>query len=649
MKKKILILVAVVVVLFVAAVGYAAMNLNSLIAGFKPKIEESASAAIGAAVKVGNISASAFPLPSLTIDELSTSNGDETFRLHNLSISLNLLALLRGAVAVSEIAIDSPAITLIKDGSTIRLAGLPAPKKSAGTTPAVETKPAKAESGQSASAVPLPAIELNSIKLTNASVQLVDAASKSTSPLISSLGVSTAVALGSSGLAVSGLSVTGTLLGSGALSVTGDIKGVGTPDSSLVLNGSIGKLSQEEISKLGKLFTGADLPLALGGTTSVKFAVTNTVAEPKVTATVDLTDSDISKPGTFRKRPGHTLRIDTALAMKDNVLSLTTLDTTAFSTVLGVSGTANLNSKEANLVLASNSIDLATLLAGFMSDKDPLPTSSAVTLNCPVSAAPGSIKAPACNLKGFQGSIDSAASMEGTQFTFNSKSTALSIGELISAGLQGAPSALTGKVQNLDIAIRGDTAQMPNSMAGTTTFSLNEGEIVGFNLIGSVLKAVNSLPFLTGSLADNVPESERGAMGSENTAFQSFAGSILIGNGWINLQNTKLISPLFDFESSGKLSFQKEFDLDGTMTLSKPLSAAIVAKSKDADKLLNADGRLVIPLSLRGTYPALIVYPNMKKLLELGAGKVLQEKAGKLLDGLLGGKGEKSKGFGFGF
>ena len=58
---------------------------------------------------------------------------------------------------------------------------------------------------------------------------------------------------------------------------------------------------------------------------------------------------------------------------------------------------------------------------------------------------------------------------------------------------------------------------------------------------------------------------------------------------------------------------------------------------KEVGKILDKDGHLTIPLTLKGTPPAVIVIPNISKLLEIGGKKVLQEKATELLGRALGG------------
>lgn len=100
------------VILFLAlcaVFGLALYNLNSLIAQFKPTIEESISNAIGSPVTFSSIEASGFPNLKLALKDASF-NGAAEISVPNLSLSVALLPLLSKKIEVDTISINGATI-----------------------------------------------------------------------------------------------------------------------------------------------------------------------------------------------------------------------------------------------------------------------------------------------------------------------------------------------------------------------------------------------------------------------------------------------------------------------------------------------------------------------------------------------------------
>ena len=53
---------------------------------------------------------------------------------------------------------------------------------------------------------------------------------------------------------------------------------------------------------------------------------------------------------------------------------------------------------------------------------------------------------------------------------------------------------------------------------------------------------------------------------------------------------------------------------------------------------IDSEGRIVLPVMIKGTPPKIIVLPNLEKLMQTGAKRVLQKTADDLLQRALGGK-----------
>jgi len=210
-------------------------------------------------------------------------------------------------------------------------------------------------------------------------------------------------------------------------------------------------------------------------------------------------------------------------------------------------------------------------------------------------------------------------------------------------GMIGASaSQISGIVEALNTSVNGSLSpNLMQSLRGGTTVRVVNGELKGFNLAGLVLKAVNNLPFLTGALYSSVPASERGSIDTSNTAFRSLDASINFEGSGIRANSVHLIAPIFTLDANGRVGFDKSLDLASTILFNQSFSSALVSVASQFKKVLDPSGQLVFPLKIQGTPPLVLVYPDLKKLIEVAGRKILTEKAGEAVRGLL-----EKKGFG---
>ncbi len=139
MLKKIIYFVLFVLLVLAGLVTYGAYNANSLIAKYKPKLEEYASNAVGQPVKLGEMSVKAFPGLNAKIASLDILNFEledkSAFSLKNLYLSLKILPLiLKKQLAIKKISISKPDIKISNTSSGIQIKGLKLGAKSKKTT-----------------------------------------------------------------------------------------------------------------------------------------------------------------------------------------------------------------------------------------------------------------------------------------------------------------------------------------------------------------------------------------------------------------------------------------------------------------------------------------------------------------------------------
>lgn len=206
----------------------------------------------------------------------------------------------------------------------------------------------------------------------------------------------------------------------------------------------------------------------------------------------------------------------------------------------------------------------------------------------------------------------------------------------------GTQSKLYGTVTNFSGSVAGTLgATLLQNSNGSFAFSIKNGGIRGVNIPGRALKAVDQIPFLQGSLFMFVPPQFKPALESENTEYSDLTGNAALRGGQIYLKGVKLLGALYTIEADGTYGFDGSVDLNATLYFNREFSQALIAQAHDLKKLLQSDGTLVFPITIQGKLPAVIIIPNISKLLETAGGKILAEKAGQAI-----GKALEKKGLG---
>jgi hypothetical protein len=249
-------------------------------------------------------------------------------------------------------------------------------------------------------------------------------------------------------------------------------------------------------------------------------------------------------------------------------------------------------------------------------------------------------------LSAFGGTVDAGTSLNLANQQFSAQYTlrSIEIGRALGVLKPALAALIGGTVENIDGKIGG--ALGPNlmtSLTGTTSVLVKDGALKGINIAADVLRAVKGLPFLSGSLFESSPPSDRAALEAAETPIRSLSGNFSIANAALSTRDFKLLSSLFSLGADGTIGFDTKVDLNAQVAFNETLSAALVQKTKELKALQNAQGQLVIPLMLQGTPPKLLVLPDIQRLTELAAQAAVKEGAGKLLDKVLKG-GNKEQG-----
>ncbi len=643
MKKAILIILSAIVLLLVGVFVLAMVTANSLVASFKPEIERIAGEALGVKAQISEIDVSVVPSTYFMLRGLTLSDNehsDETFSLKEVRLDVRLWDLLSKKLSISSLSVISPDILAIKGPEGIRIAGLPSGSASKGKKAARERKQKEEPSAQTSPSESPISVALEEIRIENATLRLNDTVAKNEKKF-DRVNLRAAVSLSGKEIVIPNFDLSLRALESVEFSATGQ---------DITMKGDVLDAKAIDISLLGNRF-------ALSGrfnladksgearvdTTGVKIESLLPLAAfgpPDAKKTVD----NFRPAGSFGLRaqgnfgPG-TYESDGTLALSDISAHVGTMVVSALSGDLASNAThEKAEVSTTNLTLKLNDQPIAVQLKG--------------TFKAPVA----SIESLKLNL--FSGTADISGDLrledkQPLRATFGLKGINVSQA-LLAIGQRPDQQAFSALVDEVDgMASFPLKGVLPQDATANAKVSLSKAELKGFNLAGAVLRAVKGLPFLSGDLYESVPPEQRGDVDGPNTAISKLTASITVSGGKIKTPDLRAQSALFNLEADGTIGFDSSMDLNATLLFNPKFSESLVKRSKGLKGLLDSEGRLVVPLAIKGTAPKLIVLPNIERLLKTGAGKALEEKASEFLGKALGAGnkegGKKGLGGMFGF
>lgn len=625
--RKLVVVTIVLVVLLLGALGFASYNANSLIAKYKPDLESALGSSLGSTVEIGAINVSIFPRTSLVIDSLTLTppeGGDAALALKNLSLKLRLLPLLQKRLSISELVLDQPTLTIIRDQAGFRLAGI-----------GKSTFPSAPASTEAAAPPTTPiAINLDRFALESAVIRLDDRLSNTVRE--TTVTIRSAFELSDSTFTLTNCEVQGNALGLVPFSSSADLA-IATKTKELTINQLVTTIFGSSISVAGKLDPSnhnGELKLSSSGLELGKFAPLVQATAPAVAAMkfVGIVTPNIN----VTLRQPNQYQSSGEIALQDLGATFGPLVISELSGNLQVAAKETTKSLSgAKLPLKINGAPLTVSFAGEMVNQ--------------------SLSLKEYDLEGLGGKAKGSATLELDQikrFTEKVSANGLDVAALKSTFAPGVPVTLTGTLETFDGDFAGTfSGDIKKSVTGSGSVVLKDGELKEVGLVAEVMKAVKALPFLSGgSLYDSAPADERAQISAETTKIKSLTGSFSLANARASTRNLNLVSDIFTLEGAGSIGFDMSLDLTTSFIFNKDYSTKLVAKTKELKYLQDSEGRVVLPLALSGTLPKVVVLPDLEKILKLTAGEALRDKAGKALGNLLGDKkkdGGLMKGLGF--
>jgi hypothetical protein len=613
MRKKIFLGLLLLFILVGGLLGYAAYNAAALIEGNKPAIEAAASDALGADVALGDISATIFPTVRLTIDGVTVTNPSdesEQITLSNVTFHARLLPLLRRRLEVKVLSFDQPQIVMLMEAEGPRVAGLPRVAASSEETVTTE--------------LPFD-LSFDRVAINDGTVTL-RYPEDGTEYVISGLNLEASVSFDGRRAELNGLTGTATVLDDIVVEYGGSQIEYAL-DTSVI---TIGAMNAELLGSRFDIKGILDATDSSSAITITSDGVRLDKLNPLLAKFVPIVNEwgirGVAKPDlTFALTPEGYSAIGT-LAMADIVGTVFDIAMTGPTGTVALKANQDRQAVQSETLAASlNGVPLeATLKASF---------------------ADGNARLEQVTFSAFSGTGEVSASLsldDEMPFAADLKFADGSIQELSTALLTDFPMKLQGNLEKANAKLEGAyTDDVMSSMTGSGGLLLTDGLLDQVNLAKEVLAAIDSIPFVSDSLYQLVPERLRDELDRDYTILERVEGTFAVAENTLTTNDLVVVGGLFSLDAKGSVGFDAVMDLNATIYFNADFSAALAESVVQLTTLYDNEGRLAVPLTIKGDPANLKVFPDVSGLLMNAVKGTVQKKANELLDSVL--KGDDSE------
>lgn len=210
----------------------------------------------------------------------------------------------------------------------------------------------------------------------------------------------------------------------------------------------------------------------------------------------------------------------------------------------------------------------------------------------------------------------------GLPFRIEGSVEGVDVESLSKEALPAAGGALEGKGKaTVAIDGRADAPSISRALVGEAAVEIRDGSL---RSVGILRKVATTLEKAGG----------RG-IGKDETPFETMAASFRVGNGLARTTDLRMRSIDLDLDGAGTIDLAGPLDLDVRSAFSPAASTLLVERTPHLKVIVGDDGRLTLPLKLRGTIESPRVELD-QAIVEQGLRQLVKDKKGGLLRRLLG-------------
>ena len=223
-----------------------------------------------------------------------------------------------------------------------------------------------------------------------------------------------------------------------------------------------------------------------------------------------------------------------------------------------------------------------------------------------------------------KGSVTVRPLESGIPFSVEQSVEGVALGELVGALAPAQKGTIEGTAAlAVRLAGRGGEPSVLPSVSGSGVLSVRDGSIKSVGMIEQVTKLLEA--------------AGAAGMARRETPFESLTAHFTVQRGVASTRDLAFRSADLDFDGAGTVGLGGALKLDVLAAFSKAASGGLVAKTPALSVRVGDDGRLTVPLQIRGTVQEPRVQLDMGKVLNEGVSKKLKKEGTKrLLDKILG-------------
>lgn len=195
-------------------------------------------------------------------------------------------------------------------------------------------------------------------------------------------------------------------------------------------------------------------------------------------------------------------------------------------------------------------------------------------------------------------------------FELHSRLTGVDVNALLSAFRADLTDTLRGTgALAIDVSGRAGASGPQGGVRGHAELQVEDGSLSGVAILDQIASAVSA------------------AAGQQaTTAFEILAAGFDLRDRRARTDDLRLRSRDLDLDGRGTVTFDGALDLDLTAALSPEASAGIVRQVRQLEFRVRDDGRLTLPIAIRGSLAEPEVGVDLRKVLEEGLGRKLKDK-----------------------
>jgi uncharacterized protein involved in outer membrane biogenesis len=177
------------------------------------------------------------------------------------------------------------------------------------------------------------------------------------------------------------------------------------------------------------------------------------------------------------------------------------------------------------------------------------------------------------------------------------------------------PAQIKGSLSgNTKISGAGFTPEALEKMIGQSTFTILNGELVGMNILQSVLGRITIIPGLADAVESQLSAELRQKIGGKNTKIDKADVRTRIANSNVLIDEAQVEAQGFRLSANGRAGFDQTLAMKAEMVLLKELAGALMASAKQMAALADENGEIHIPVNITGKLPSLSFMPDMNYL-----------------------------------